>query len=715
MEYNGSGDGVKNHIQAFPGWDFKIPMVVGDDLHAEGIRDLTIFIVYKDGSPPSLAYGGNTTVKGRENKTYHVTLVTRGERIWYGKFFVKLKQCPPGFTNSNGICVCAGTYSGEVYCDWRAKEAYLSQGQWMTRINGSYYITQCPLNFCVKNDNRSILLPQNGSSLCLNSVLCGPNRTGNVCGECVEGYGPAVNSRTYECVYCPSNKLGANIAKYIASIYLPLALLFIVLILFDIRLTTGPANAFILYCQVVSSTFSLDAGGDIPLNKVVNHSSRYVEAYTFPYGIFNLEFIENLLPPICLSANQNYRTALCLDYCVAFFPIIMIALVLTVLKLKERCIVSTRRISRIRSAHFIILKTRSISEALIPAFASFILLSYTKFSIVSAHILVTNTLVDENGHSPEIGLPEQWKYLYYIIAIIVCCTFVAIPPLLLLDYPLRVLDWFVSKSRCLQRVYPTDKVHILMDAFQGCYKKNMRCFAGLYFLFRLFINTFSYHFLHTWPKQFMVQQMACILLITLIAICQPYQRKFLNYVDILIFSNLAIINGLTHYLYEITKGREKYSSLPITFAIEYVLVFLPLIYMLAYIIWRKTERYHARIKRAFLDRLPKWCFFTRGHQQLDFIVRDNLSVTDDPSTTLENTLDVILERSRDHNRYRSKVPVTVVGFTDEDRETDDESGEDAQLLHNSTGSSGYVPIGTNSTAVSDDIANTDSGYRGAQY
>ena len=340
------------------------------------------------------------------------------------------------------------------------KRAELSRGYWMQFVDGRYYITQCPSNYCKRGSKRFVVLPHDRNEL--DHVLCTRNRIGNVCGECASGYGPAVNSLTYECINCTDINLGSNIAKYLASVYLPLAALFTILILFDIRLTTGPANAFILYCQFVSSTFSLDADGGIPLEQIMSHPTRFIYAYRFPYGVFNLEFVENFLPPICLSTSFNTLTLLCLDYCVAFSPLIMIALVLTVQKLKEKCTLSVRKMPRVPSS--ITRKTRSINEALVPAFASYLLLSYTKFSTISAYILATHTLVDENGsfyNSPSgdfVYFAGQWSsrsreyYPYYTAAILVCCTFVSIPPLLLLDYPLRIVEWFDMKSRFLQRL-----------------------------------------------------------------------------------------------------------------------------------------------------------------------------------------------------------------------------------------------------------------------
>lgn len=266
-----------------------------------------------------------------------------------------------------------------------------------------------------------------------------------------------------------------------------------------------------------------------------------------------------------------------------------------------------------------------------------------------------------------------------------------------------------------------------MDTFQGCYRNNMRFFAGVYFLFRLFINVISYRFLHTWSKQFITQQISCCLMITLIAICQPYKRKFLNYVDILIFANLAIINCTSHYLYESLKNHENFTPSLSVFVVQYILVFLPLIYMLAYIMWKKTEKYHGQIGRIVFTKILKCCLPSSRYQQLDTIAKNNISVTmpgtDASGLNIEHPpeagddMEAIFARSRDPNTYLPQVPVTIVGMKSDEgdasvRQFTPGGREGSKLLvsGSATSSSGCVLYGsTNTTASSHSTGRTDSG------
>ena len=244
--------------------------------------------------------------------------------------------------------------------------------------------------------------------------------------------------------------MASNIAKYIASVYIPLAFLFTILISFDIRLTTGPANAFILYCQIITTTFGLDADGGIPLDTLTkNNTETLIKFYNIPYGILNLNFIENFLPSICFSSTWNTLDILLLQYGVAFFPLLMIVIIVICLRIKETCWRCNSVQTKSGCSKYLDSKIKKVNNALLPAFAAFLLLAYTKVSLISSYLMSTMYLKDENGSAIEpsrLYLAGQYStndsvYYYYTVpALFMCFTFVALTPLLLLDFPLRALE-----------------------------------------------------------------------------------------------------------------------------------------------------------------------------------------------------------------------------------------------------------------------------------
>ena len=691
IAYIGNETGGKNYVKAYPGWDFEMPLSILDDLN-EDISMYSVFTARNNVSRSLLfVLGKKANLNGTENSSIQLTLETIGERVWHVNMLVNLQLCPPGFVAKNGSCQCSNNYGSTLYCNGKIHEASIPKNIWFGAKNGTYYTVICPPNYCRKYFERDVLLPQNAEDL--DEVICSEHRTGVMCGECEAGYGPAVNSRTYDCVNCTDIKLAANIAKYVASVYLPLVFLFMVLIVFDIRLTTGPANAFIIYAQVISSMFSIDADGGIPLDQFSVNINSYIIAYRFPYGIFNLDFVENYIPSICFSMNFNTLTVLLLQYCVAISPLLMIMIILICLKIKECCCPRLSESSKSRSSLLIERGSRNIQEALLPGFASFLLLSYNKFSNVSSYLVISQPLVDENGKDDTPARlylagqfsTEQMEYVrpYFIPAMFVFCTIVFTTPLLLLDYPLRAFEWVVFKFEFLRKRYPITKIRILLDTFQGCYKINMRFFAGVYFLFRLVINV-SYIFCNTWLDQFIVQQIACSLMVAIIALCQPYERNFLNYVDILIFTDLAIVNGLSFYLFSIFKSHRKVNPPMAAFVLQYCLVFIPLIYMLLYMLHYLYKKHQRGIKYGlylFGLFMLRCCTSPQYRlQQLNSVIRDDVSSTSHISSTSNllkynrvkpiDDIEAMLERAQDQNTYQPTIPVTVVGMKKDGYEGD---------------------------------------------
>ena len=616
---------------------FDLPLNIIDDF-GHDVKDETVFIATSGNNsiaqvdPTFMHVSGDAIrVNGRANSTFELNLQSTGDRVWHIELPVELQNCLAGFKLSEtesglGHCVCSGNYGSTVICNEYNFTARLQNTYWMgfsPEHKNILTVSLCFSGFCYSDPNHKFLLLPNSSSD-LDAYICGPkHRTGVLCGECEAGYGPAVNSKTYDCVYCEDTNTAANAMYYILSVYLPLFILFLVIILFNVKLTTGPANAFILYSQVISSTFDLNADGQVPVYLISSHTFPFLQTYRFIYGIFNLDFLESFLPPLCLGTHLNALDILQLDYLVAFFPLLMIIFVIGLVKLRSyfscRCLTKCRFLPR----------NFSIGSSLTHAFTAFLLLSYTNFSLASSYIVGTHPLSGDDWQ--QVGVSRAYfagqfsetdtTYIirYYIPAIFVFIVFTGLLPFLLLHYPLRVLEAGINRVSWLRRFYPSLKIKIILDSFQGCYKDNMRFFAGVYFLFRLAINV-CYILTDTWLQQFTVQQILCVLLVLLVALCRPYKKELniFNYVDLLIFTNLTLLNLLSLYLFAYSQINP-IQSLPLSaFAIQGILVFLPLLYMIGYLLWLGIWHYRTSIKE-FLMR--QWlvnmciCCLDRGHPQ----------------------------------------------------------------------------------------------------
>ena len=148
--------------------------------------------------------------------------------------------------------------------------------------------------------------------------------------------------------------------------------------------------------------------------------------------------------------------------------------------------------------------------SVINAFATFLLLSYSKLLTVSYNLLDASTLHNNRGErvGPAVLFFDasvvyfSRHYLpFAVVAMCVLLVFVLFPMLLLLLYPMR------SFQRCLG--YCTRRrwqfLHTIADAFQGCYKNgtngthDYRYFAGLYlFLQIVLLAAFTFAGMYIW-------------------------------------------------------------------------------------------------------------------------------------------------------------------------------------------------------------------------
>ena len=651
-------------IHVIPGKVFRLPLSIQDDL-GKDVSNQTVFSAislnpHESQVDPTYTFvsGEQIKVNGIGNNTVGLQLYTNSERAWNVELKIKLKKCPPGLVSSDNppinssYCTCdSNDYQGKISCNTDLKEAYITNGYWFgitPESEGKLVVSLCLPGFCqrevVGNKKR---IPDSVEKL--EEELCGGKhfRKGILCGECQEGYGPSVNTEDYRCIMCNDTTLTKYvILEYMASVYIPLLALFVFIIVFSIRLTSGPANAFIFYAQIISSTFDLNADSHIPLNLITNHSEHLLWAYRFPYGIFNLEFAENLIKPLCIKENMNALDVLELDYAIAFFPLLMIFVVIILVKIKDTYQCSFKR-SKWKFLH-----NWKSGESLLHAFSAFLLLSYIKFSLASSYLVNIHPFYDSAGN--EIGdrrvyYAGQYKasdpeyILRYQIPACLILTFVALLPLILFGYPVMWFEKCIIHIKCIWYWYPADKVHIFLDTFQGCYKDNRRFFAGMYFAFRLTINV-SYIVTDNWLQQFIVQQVVCTIFVFIIAFFWPYRAEYwyVNYVDLLILTNLSIVNALSLYLFVYAQINPYSQELPKwPFFVQYILVFFPLIYMVLFVLWSLLRHHHKRS----LKKMVKWS--SKKLRKWRFSRTTILSPSEAPTSPSQNHRNTLIVRNKD--------------------------------------------------------------------
>lgn len=739
IETNGNMYRFENRsaLSSFPGRGLRLPISVSDDLDhditssvgytssvsAQGSRNKSAMVDPKF----KLTSGNFLSITGQPNSTVHLDLQSSDSRPHYLAVDVELHECPPGFflnvpvvminnqadTDSLGTCACKSSLSfrGNLNCTIESFEARIPWYMWIgmdpTGERKGELVMSNIVYFYSEQDNEKedyYLLPKSYDEL--DEVICGTrNRAGPLCGRCKENYSTSVNSYDYTCTLCGEDThFAKNILIFMASAYLPYVFLLGAIVYFNLKFTSSATNGFILFAQMMSlNIFTISGSSRIGVDNVRMH-----KAYLFMYGLFNFNSFANAMEPFCIGQNFTTFDVLLLEYTLAALPLLLIVFLYLLLRCKNiRCARCRKQQLSIQASLSLPVprsmkrRKRKENKSLVHAFVAFILLSYTKLSLVTMKMIATVRFFDENGtylsdsHLQLAGhlsfFSREYLVPYGLIAIFVLVFLVIFPPLFLLGLP-QLIDRLLDKEKLsfLRKVWPTVIIHIYLDAFQGFYKPNRRIFAGVYLVFRLLILT-VYASTSNYLSWYMMQQFLVVVMIILLGVLKPYKREIFNIVDILIFFNLGVINLISTFVYS--------SSLTISgladqlastlYTIQYCLLWLPLVYMLSYLVFKLL------VNLGIYERITKKLIKQHSNsEQSPLYFTDNFegAGTVDSEGDLDSLSDTALfSRARDTNTFcppsrmdqeQRKMSCVVAGRDSRNLEFDTESTENGT---NSTG------------------------------
>ena len=434
----------------------------------------------------------------------------------------------------------------------------------------------------------------------LNKLICGPlNRKGILCGSCKKGFTPPMSFMSLrKCIRCQPNKYYGWILPFLLHT-VPITVFFVVVVIFNISATSGSMNSFVFFAQVIATGFSVYASGDVPIGSEPRQS--YVVSIS--YAVYSIWQLEIFFPGFCYYDSLSTRTVLLLFYLDAIYPLFLIAVFLIIVNLHDHGVQPFYRAGK-----WVYGKVRrfrqpwTVERTVIHALATFLVLSFTKITAVSFMIIAPARLIDRKGnifrlvpwYYGDSTYSASWPCI--LVAVLFLTTMVIFPTLLLLALPARTrLGKFIfGKILKIFRINQYGgRLEMFLQTFQGSFKDssgsdyeiNCQIFAGLYLLLR-FIIFMLYAFLLFQNFNIMYllsQQILCTIAIVMFAIFRPYRKNIHNYLDIGAFSLLATIYTITIYHSYIDLQGDKIH--PVLFAIQYVLVYVPLISLILVISW----------------------------------------------------------------------------------------------------------------------------------
>ncbi len=582
-------------LKAMVGQKFKLPITVQDDLFQNEGASSTTFKTQIVSSSPS-----NVTVKhvimtaeenlellGQENTTVVVALDALGRRSWHVDLKVHLQPCPPGYYFNDTQCFCQNNnFGSRIHCNTKSLQAAIKNGYWMGIIDNKVVLLyMCPPSYCNIDEHFSpyYTLPQDYSDLM--ESLCGgtKNREGILCGLCKRNHGVSVTTDRLECVPCKDNRVSSNIMKYIMVACFPSIVLIVLLLLFKVKISNGTANGFLFYAQMVTSVFGLSPDGSAFLNVNTSASwSSYWKLYQIMYGAFQLRILENIVPPLCIHSKLNALDVFQLDYLMVLLPPII-----TIIAYKIVNLVQTRlRQKKKPSSQSSRANKWSLGENKVNVLALYLLLSYTRLTLPALNTLKStkhHKFVFYAAQYKTSDVEYKWRYELPAYLVILAAAFL---PIVLFHYPIIGMQKCISRVKWMSKIYPKKRIHSFLDIFQRCYKGNRKYFAGVYIFARLWME--AVNMLSTDPFHYYVALMVSYtLLILLVGTLRPYRKEYLNIVDILLLSNLALITLTSLYStsFDIFYDGNSPSSRTKMMTANYILAYISMISFIAYVLW----------------------------------------------------------------------------------------------------------------------------------
>ena len=380
------------------------------------------------------------------------------------------------------------------------------------------------------------------------------------------------------CVNCTD--YSNNWAKYMAISFLPLTVLFLVVVIFRISVASGSLNVFVLVCQIFTAPYVL--------RHVASNKPKYEILFSIGlslYGISNLDFFRLVIPPFCLHPRMTTLQVLALDYAISIYPLLLIVITYLLVEMHDH---DVRILVWLWKPFHSCFKRRwNIKGSLINAFATFLLLSYVKFLTTSFALLFPVKVYNVHGRA------LNKLYLYYdgtveyfgpehlpfaILALVALLVFNIFPLLLLVLYPCQCFQ------RCLNRCnIRCQALHTFMDVFQGSYKdgtndtRDCRWFAALYLMARVVhLVVFA-----------IAQSNFAIYLATLVTfapvlltvIIHPHKSPFHNVTDIFLLLTL-ISAGISTMSIDLANYEAPHSARAAS-VLPAILLTIPLLYLIA--------------------------------------------------------------------------------------------------------------------------------------
>ena len=340
---------IQKPVGVIPGREVEFQFKILDDLGNETFDSYHVMLGKRTNDygnvklDPLYQYITDKNVKlyGNSGTRAQIQLGTTGVREISISFEIQLKVCPPGYViemnlkHNAGECVCSAntpdkTYVGIDYCNEYQVKAYLKHGYWfgydgVNETEENLRSGYCPRGFCTgkKAKASNHLKPSN---VTLNQFVCSEHRQGKLCGSCVSNTSHFYHSDNFKCY--PDKHCDIGFLLYIVSELVPVSILFVAVIVFNVKLTSGAMNGFIFFVQFID-TMRIDANGFIRVHPILG---IFISVYQFIYRMFNLNFFTLDSLSFCLWKGANTLDVLVYKYVTIIYSFLLVFTTVVLMK-----------------------------------------------------------------------------------------------------------------------------------------------------------------------------------------------------------------------------------------------------------------------------------------------------------------------------------------------------------------------------------------------
>ena len=504
-----------------------------------------------------------------------------------------LGNCPPGFTLQDNVCKCSNSretdrYFGIGRCQDNA--ALINIGYWVGYVGNesedTLFTGACDAYFCNFNNEAPIhghfSLPDvTTSKETLERAVCGNSRQGVLCTKCAQNFTLLYHSRVYECRHKEYVNCSYGFVLYVVSELLPVTVLFLVILTFNISLTSGALCIFVLYAQVLDSQF-VDAFGTAKINNVIIR--QIFNVLRIVYGSFNLSMLDIEELSFCLIGDATVMDLLMFRYATVVYAILLVVVTVLVLRLHScyYCVKLGKLCGR-----------RNIRGSIVDGLSAFLVLCYFVCARTTLQILIPVSLRGKGEIRSEtvplfLGDTAFFGngHLPFALSAIFCLLIVIIPPpcILTLEPVLTKLFSLRIWNTKVADYYTKMRMSCLpfLDSFQGSFKDRYRFFSGLYFAYRVAV-TLTY-FSPTVFTCYIALEIILFVIIFTHMMFLPHKKNWHNILELGILLDLLFVNTLTllNYAAVVWGDADSSSEASPLVCLQVVAVFLPIFYLVVY-------------------------------------------------------------------------------------------------------------------------------------